>query len=100
MQRRAALRIHALEWNAASAVCVENRRKFMQSATDYQDQAAACRRAAKLSKRPVPYLLNLAEHYEQLASRLEAQFAGDKPGTVAARDTDRKGSADKDDAAN
>jgi hypothetical protein len=59
----------------------------MRNATDYRNQAAACRRAAKLTKRPALYLLDLAEHYDRLAARLEVRFAGDKPGMVEARDT-------------
>jgi hypothetical protein len=52
----------------------------MRNATSYRNQAAACRKAAKLGRRSSRYLLDLAEHYERLAAQMEAQFAGDKPG--------------------
>ena len=60
--------------------------------TSVQQEADYLNRAAKLSKPPAPYLLNLAEHYAQL----EAQFAGDKPDAVAIRDPDVKDSSDED----
>ncbi len=63
----------------------------MPSAAEYRSRAAACRRAADLSRRPTPYLLTLAEHYDQQAARLDAQFAGDKPGASEARDTAKSG---------
>ena len=59
----------------------------MQNATDYRSLAAACRRAADMSKRRVPYLANLAEHYDRLAAQLDAQFSGDKPGAVGKRES-------------
>ena len=60
----------------------------MNSATDYRKQAAACRRAASLSKgaRPTPYLIGLAEDYERRAAQIEASFAGQKPGPLQAYD--------------
>jgi hypothetical protein len=55
----------------------------MQSANDYRDQAAACRRASNRGRRPTLYLLDLAEHYEFLATSLDARFCG--AGSVAGR---------------
>ncbi len=45
----------------------------MNTATDYRNLAAACRRAADLRKgrRPTAYLINLAENYEKLAAQIE-----------------------------
>ena len=63
----------------------------MTNATDYRNQAAACRRASSLGRRPAFYLLNLAEHYDRQAARLDAHFAGDKPGAGGTRDTDKDG---------
>jgi hypothetical protein len=61
----------------------------MTKATDYRNQAAACRRAANLAKgRPSPYLLTLAEHYDSQAVQLEASFAGQKPHASIARNTE------------
>ena len=61
----------------------------MNSATDYRNQAAACRRAANLSKgQPTPYLIDMAKDYEMRAARLEARFAGDTPGAYGPRDSE------------
>jgi hypothetical protein len=60
----------------------------MIDATDYRNQAAACRRAANMSRQPSPYLLDLAEYYDRQATQLDARFAGDKPGAMGTCDTD------------
>jgi hypothetical protein len=58
----------------------------MKDANDYRTLAAACRRAANLSRRPVPYLLRMAEDCERRAAQLDASFAGQKPGPLQAHD--------------
>ena len=63
----------------------------MPSATEYRDRAAACRRAADLVRvRPSPYLIDLAEYYDRQAARLDAGFAGDKPGAGGTGDADKE----------
>ena len=62
----------------------------MPNATDYRNQAARCRKAANLASRPTPYLLNMAEHCDRLATQLETQFAGDKPGIVNTSGTEKE----------
>ena len=52
----------------------------MVDAAYYRRQATTCRTLARSGKRPSQYLLNLADYFEQEASRLEARFAGNKPG--------------------
>ncbi len=58
----------------------------MTNATDYRNQAAACRRASDLGRRPALYLLDLAEYYDGQAAQLDARFAGAKPGALGTRD--------------
>jgi hypothetical protein len=48
----------------------------MQTAAQLRNQAAACRMAAKLARRPTRYLLDLAEQYEHQAAELDVQFSG------------------------
>ena len=62
----------------------------MPSAFDYRNRAARCRKAANLARRPSPYLLNMAEHYDRLAALTETQFAADKPGMVNTRGTEKE----------
>jgi hypothetical protein len=50
------------------------------NAIDYRTLAAACRRAAEMSERSAPYLLELAEQCERQATQIDAQFGGDKDG--------------------
>jgi hypothetical protein len=62
----------------------------MTTATDYRTQAAACRRASKMGRRPALYLLDLAEYFDWQAAQLEAQYAGNKPGGVGTHDTEKE----------
>ena len=66
----------------------------MTNATDYRNQAAACRKASSLGRRPALYLLNLAEHYDRQAARLDARFRLGQAGAGGTRDTD--GDTDKE----
>ena len=58
----------------------------MQDANDYRTLAATCRRAANMSTRGTPYLIDLAKHCDQRAAQLDASFAGQKPGPFQAYD--------------
>lgn len=60
----------------------------MQNANDYRNLAATCRRAANMSRRPTPYLLDLTEHYDRRAAQFDARFAGAKPAALGMRDTE------------
>jgi hypothetical protein len=61
----------------------------MNSAADYRMQAAACRRAANLSRgqHPTPYLITLAKDYERRAALLEARFSDAEPAAFEMRET-------------
>jgi hypothetical protein len=52
----------------------------MTEAKEWRARADACRRAAKMGRRPPSaYLLDLAAHYDKEAEAIEKAYGGTKP---------------------